>query len=290
MVTQNEVKQVEEKAEQVEEKQEQATDDHSALPFNKIKARYWQAVLWTENLIEDWEMKVEETLQLPFAYCIHNKDVEKDGVTLRKPHVHVIVAYPNTTTYKHALNVFKLLGEKACNTCQPCRSIRYCYDYLIHDTDDARKKGKHQYDEHERVRGNNFDIGFYEQISLEEKREMLGELIDFIIEEGFTNLIDFTIESRRNDKFKGFHYQDVRIAQTNTLDKYCAANYKKLQNGGYSRRVNNEAEQASHTYPTPIPHPDCCPHCGSVEVLKNGKTAGGALRFKCKDCSKSWTE
>ena len=282
------------KKEDVQEKeqveQNELQDDEVRTPVFVNKQRYWQAVIWINSLVEvrpEWEEEIAESLQLPFAYCIHDKDVKKDG-SPRDPHMHLILAFPNTTTYKHALTIFKEFAGKAVNTCEACKSITYCYNYLIHDTDDARKKKKYQYSERERVRGNNFDIGFYEQISLEEKRELLGELIDFIIEKGFTNLIDFTIECKRDDRFSSVKYKDVRISYTTTLDKFCAANYKKLQNGGFSRRWNNGPEQASHTYPTPIPHPDCCPHCGSVEVLKNGKTAGKRPRFKCKDCGKSW--
>ena len=63
--------------------------------------------------------------------------------------MHLIVAFPNTTTYKHALNVMDLLsaeGKKAINKCEAVVGIRNVYDYLIHDTEDCRKKGKEQYD------------------------------------------------------------------------------------------------------------------------------------------------
>lgn len=33
----------------------------------------------------------------------------------------------------------------------------------------------------------------------------------------------------------------------------------------------------------------CCPHCGLVDVKKNGKTKTGHQRFQCKGCSKSFT-
>ena len=50
------------------------------------------------------------------------------------------------------------------------------YNYLIHDTEDSRKKHKHQYDKSERITGNNFDIGSYEQLSVDEKNSILVEL------------------------------------------------------------------------------------------------------------------
>lgn len=33
----------------------------------------------------------------------------------------------------------------------------------------------------------------------------------------------------------------------------------------------------------------CCPHCGIVDVKKNGKTKTGHQRFQCKGCGKSFT-
>ena len=275
---------------EVVEPTQQTTDEHTKTPIQITKSRYWQAVLWCENMVDNWEEDVAAILEVPFAYCIHDKDVEKDGVTPRKAHVHMIIAFTNTTTYKHALNIFKCLGANAVNTCTACKSIRNCYDYLIHDTEDARKKNKHQYSEGERVTGNNFDIGFYEQISAQQRREMLMELRDFILREGFTNIIDFTFATLVDPKFSEFIYQDVALSYTATIDKFCAGNYKKLQGGSVVRKVNNEDTLGESMKSPRKVHEICCPECGSLEFRKKDKTAGGAQRFVCKDCGKTWSE
>ena len=78
-----------------------------------------------------------------------------------------------------ATNVMDLLsaeGKKAINKCEAVVGIRNVYDYLIHDTEDCRKKGKEQYDPSERITGNNFDIGAYEQLGTAEKNEMFLEM------------------------------------------------------------------------------------------------------------------
>ena len=67
-------------------------------------------------------------------------------------------------------------GKKAINKCEAVVGIRNVYDYLIHDTEDCRKKGKEQYDPSERITGNNFDIGAYEQLGTAEKNEMFLEM------------------------------------------------------------------------------------------------------------------
>lgn len=159
---------------------------------SREKARYWVAVCYPENMVLGWQNDIGELLQVPYTYCIHDKDVESDG-TPRKVHVHIMVAFSNTTTYNHALKVFKRLGDKAVNTCQSVVGIRHMYDYLIHDTEDSRKKHKHLYEKSERITGNNFDIGSYEQISTLDKNRMVKELADKIIEDDITNFRIFYI-------------------------------------------------------------------------------------------------
>ena len=98
------------------------------------KARFWTGVLYPENMREDWKEVIGDTLQYPYAYCQHSQDKDSKSEH-RKDHVHLIVAFPNTTTYKHALNVMDLLsaeGKKAINKCEAVVGIRNVYDYLIH--------------------------------------------------------------------------------------------------------------------------------------------------------------
>lgn len=134
-------------------------------------ARYFAGVCYPENMVEGWQNDIGGLLQLPFVYCIHDKDQRQEEIDNvvkheeRKTHVHIIIVFGNTTTLNRARQVFNSLsapGRRCCSTCQPVISMRYMYDYLIHDTEDAKKKGKYQYKESERVCGNNFDIGLYE--------------------------------------------------------------------------------------------------------------------------------
>lgn len=157
------------------------------------KAKYWVAVGYLENMRTDWQDVIGECLQHPYAYCIHDKDKNSDKDN-RKPHVHIMIAFNNTTTYKNALTIFRTLsadGKEAFNTCEKVHNVRFMYDYLIHDTKDCRTKGKHLYSPSERLTGNNFDIGAYEQISVADKHAMLRELSNIILLNDFTNFADF---------------------------------------------------------------------------------------------------
>lgn len=199
-------------------------------------ARYWWAVLYQENMRPDWRERIDDLVQLPYAYCEHlaDKDTKSEH---RKDHVHIILAKPNTTSYKHMMQVFNLLsapGKKALNTCEACVDIRHCYDYLIHDTASCEKAGKEKYSPEQRVTGNNFDIGDFEQISAADKQGMLFELIGYIIAEGFTTINDFTVAAIRD--FPDARYRQVIIGYNGTLERYCRGNWQKIQKLRDARR------------------------------------------------------
>ena len=96
------------------------------------KAKYWTAVLYPESMINNWRLHIEDVLQVPFCYCLHNKDVDSEDEE-RKEHIHLIIAFNNTTTYNHALQVFQRI-QPNCKYCEQVLNIRYMYNYLIHDS------------------------------------------------------------------------------------------------------------------------------------------------------------
>ena len=208
---------------------------HSVSDFNpKSKHTYWWAVLYPENMISDWKDRIDDLLQLPFAYCIH--DIDRDNKSdHRKDHVHLIVAWSNPTTYNHAFSVFNRLsepGKKALNKIECVNNIRHAYDYLIHDTDSCRKLGKELYPVECRVCGNTFDIGAYEQVSSADKERMAFELAKLIKDECFTNFADFNDYVINNFDFK--YFQVMRIN---------SGYYERIIKGNFHRyRVNIDPE------------------------------------------------
>lgn len=167
-----------------------AIGEHTKL---HSKARYWWAVLYPENMIENWQNELDDVLQIPYCYCVHDKDLLKDGDETRKVHLHLILCFANTTTYKNALTVFQRLsasGRICCNKCEQIINIKYAYDYLIHNTKKCAESAKHLYLPEERICGNNFDIGSYEQLSRSEEDEIFNSICDLIFDKCFLNFAD----------------------------------------------------------------------------------------------------
>lgn len=193
-----------------------------------VKARYWQAIMYPENMIDDWKDRICELFQLPFCYCVHDKDIDKKE-DARKEHVHIILVYGNTTTEKSALKVFKCLEKDGLSAIpndkiQQVNSIRNAYDYLIHDTEDSRAKGKYQYEKSERICGNGFDIGQFEQISLSQKNDMAMELCNLIIDKVYSNFADFYCDVISNYDTS---YFEVLKSYSGLFERLTKANWQK---------------------------------------------------------------
>lgn len=189
------------------------------------KNKYWVGVLYNENMVDDWQERIGDLLELPYCYCVHDKDLLSDNEEVRKIHTHVMIAYNNTTTYKNALSVFNKLskeGKKAINKCEPVHNVKFMYNYLIHDTEDSRKKGKYLYLPTERVCGNNFDIGNYEQLSFAEKTDMAKELCDIIVSNGFVEFTSFYMYVVSN--FDSSYFEVIK-GYSGLFERLCKGNY-----------------------------------------------------------------
>lgn len=194
------------------------------------KSRYWVGVLYNENMIDNWQTELGDILQLPFCYCVHDKDTIADGSEDKKIHTHLIIVFNNTTTYNHAFNIFNKLsvdGKNALNKIESVVCVRSMYDYLIHDTDTCRKKGKHLYNKSERISGNNFDIGNFEQLSTTDRNKIVKELCDFIVENNVVNFADFYILCIL--EFQDSSYFEILRTYSGLFERLTRANYQKTK-------------------------------------------------------------
>lgn len=186
------------------------------------KAKYWTCILYPESMVDDWQDKICDILQVPFAYCIHDKD--KDGHDGdRKIHVHVEIAFPNTTTYKHVLGLVQELMP-TCLIVKKVINVRYMYEYLIHNTDSCKKSGKHLYSSSERILCNNFDIGAFEQRSLEDKRQDAKDLKRYIIKNQIDNAyeLDLSLNSDPDiDDDLRDRFEDAILCYSGYINNIC---------------------------------------------------------------------
>ena len=195
-----------------------------AANAGETKVKLWEGICYPENMRDDWQDEIDDILQVPFAYAVHDIDHDQKSKQ-RKTHAHVIVVWGGNTTRKAIINVLNRLsadGKKCCSSAEPINNIRHAYDYLIHDTASCRKKGKELYPVEARIEGNNFDIGQLEQLSTKDKQDMLFELVGFIMCERFETINDFTAAALREFPEQ---YREIIVGYNSILERYCRGNY-----------------------------------------------------------------
>ena len=206
------------------------------------KNRQWSAILYNENMKPDWKDQIENLVQLPFAYCVHDKGLQLEDGDHRKVHTHLILVWPAPTTFKHACEVFNRLsaeGKRCFSTIEPVYNARRIYDYLIHDTEDCRKKGKYAFSPEERITGNLYDIGAYAQVSMTEKNEAFDKLTEMIFEYDIQNYADF-IECSR------IKFSDEWELMREVIRGY-SGYFDRLVKGVYLRGVSEMQEKCKKT-------------------------------------------
>lgn len=138
-----------------------------------MKKRCFSFILYLENLRPDWEDALQSVVQLPCCYAIHDAPEDLQG---RKSHVHLMISWSGPVTDKSALELvnssLSAQGFKCCSTLQAVNNPFYMYQYLIHVSSDAVKKGKYRYPASARVSLNGFSV---------ESPELVDASFDFAV-------------------------------------------------------------------------------------------------------------
>ena len=228
------------------------------------KKRNWAFVIYPESTPENWQELLIKT-GLPFAVSpLHDSDLNPDG-TAKKAHWHVIVCFPGPTTFQV---VQALTDSLNAPIPQPVESVKGYFRYFTH-MDNPEKA---QYDERKITTKNGFNILDYADLTRLETLRIKMKLREIIREMKFTEyaeLIDFLADEEM--------LLELDIATSNTLfvSQYLTSR----------RHWSDKKAHETHEKPTEI----CCKNCGSVNVIKRGKSGAGTPIFGCKDCGKKFT-
>ena len=51
-----------------------------AANAGETKVKLWEGICYPENMRDDWQDEIDDILQVPFAYAVHDIDHDLDGV------------------------------------------------------------------------------------------------------------------------------------------------------------------------------------------------------------------
>lgn len=180
--------------------------------MKEVKKRNWAFVLYPESAPSDWKDILIQT-GLPFAVSpLHDKDINPDG-ELKKAHFHVIVCYAGPTTYSCVKSITDRLNQPIP---QYLEQVKGYYRYFTHKDNPE----KFQYDDHDIVTYNGFNIFDFAEMTRGEVLQILKNLQILIIEEHFyeyCDLCDYLLENCMMTEY------DVVTSHTYFFDKYIAS-------------------------------------------------------------------
>lgn len=190
------------------------------------KAKFWVGILWVDSMVEDWRERLDILIQMPYTFCLHDKDKTFHGDP-KAPHVHIMVAWKNTTTENSVTSMFNELskpGMQCCNKVFRVRGVKYMDDYLIHDTQVAKKQGKHLYSPSERIRGLGWNTDVFNELQQTDKLQCVMEISDEIKTcniQTYVDLYDHII------KTFDLSYFEILISYSSHFDRMVKGQWQK---------------------------------------------------------------
>lgn len=174
------------------------------------KKRNWACVVYPESLPDDWLDTLQKTgLQIAIS-PLHNKDLEADGTTPKKPHYHIILIYSGPTSFAVVRDLTDKLNAPIP---VPLEAVRGYYRYLTHKDNPE----KYQYDEKDIKTLNDFAILDFVEIKKSEVIKIKKDLQILILKECFVeyaDFMDFVLTELTDAEY------DVASSHTYFFDKY----------------------------------------------------------------------
>lgn len=175
------------------------------------RTRDYATVVYPESAPENWvEILTEQKIQALIS-PLHDKDKNPDN-TDKKAHYHVHIMFEGPKTKDQAREIFEKIGGVGCEVVNSRRGMAR---YLTHE--DNPDKFKYSKEDVVQLGG----VDYFEIINLpSDKYALVGDILDFVIENRFTNIIDLFRYARDNGLYDWYR---VILDNTYIFDVYTKA-------------------------------------------------------------------
>lgn len=149
-----------------------------------------------------------------YAYIEHNRDLNSDG-TAKERHCHILLKLINAISVDNVRNWFKgyedINGLPVNTLAQPMHDISSSFEYLTHETEQAKAENKTVYSKEEIISN---DIGFFQDSTLHDEDNISLALAEMC--EG----IPLQKIAKKYGRDFIIHYQSIKLI-FNDIQKQC---------------------------------------------------------------------
>lgn len=163
--------------------------------MEKKRTRNYATVVYPESAPNDWIRLLQEQCVPALISPLHDKDLSNDGITFKKKHYHVILAFDGPKTREQAQEVFSVIGGVGI---EPIKCLRAYARYLCHLDTDTPNKARYNVEDVISCSGADYQT----IINLAtDKYSAIGEMIEFCLQNGvvsYAQLLLFAKENRQD--------------------------------------------------------------------------------------------
>ncbi|EAI0017621.1 hypothetical protein E0F87_09610 [Campylobacter upsaliensis] len=164
---------------------------------NKKRSLYWTFLVYPESVAQDWEEVLSVKYGLSwFRSPLHDKDINADN-TPKKSHYHCVIAFSSLKSY---LQVKEFTDEIGATAPQIVHNMRGCARYSLHL--DNPEKAQYKLSDLKAFNGFDIEKYLYSEKELNERRlKAIADIMDFIDEQGLTELTEILKYARKNEPY-----------------------------------------------------------------------------------------
>lgn len=153
------------------------------------RIRNWTFVAYPESAPAGWRDVLDEQYIQWVESPLHDKDTNADG-TPKKPHWHILLLFEGKKSYEQ---VKELTDKLHATIPQKCASSKGLVRYMAH----LDSPEKVQYDRGAIIGHGGVDVAEYLKPTSSSRYQLIGEMMDFVQEQGIFEMEDLLMYARR---------------------------------------------------------------------------------------------
>lgn len=231
------------------------TKNTTAKAPKEGKARVFTFLLYPDSAPENFVELLTDKQDYAVAISpLHDEDLVENPESVpkeyleeyngfKKPHYHgIIVANNSTTPSAVRKRLQRAFGKnEAVGMVQICHNIKGAYEYLTHESVDAKRKKKHVYPSADIKLINGFDISRLVTVSADERKEQMRILTDLIYSHVLCNTTELRmfIDANPNCGIDWPTAHELTMQYTSQCRLYFDGAFQQRQREEYLEKPNN---------------------------------------------------
>lgn len=190
------------------------------------RTRNWLTIVYPDSCPENWTEKLADLHVPAYVSPLHDRDVNPNDNSPKKPHFHVILTFAGVKSYEQVFEMVKTFGGVSP---QVCNNLIGNARYLIHK--DNPDKAQYDQKDVQCFCGADYDDLILTSTDIKKAmRDMVAYIRDNNINY-YNDFVDYCLDNK-------IEWFDIAVSRTMALKGYCISKATKQKDEEDVRRIN----------------------------------------------------